>query len=149
MNALRRIVGLLVLLLPLAGCAGEPSLPTVSLKGVQYQVEIADELPEQTQGMMFRRELAADRGMLFVYAQAQSQAFWMRNCHIALDILFFDAQGRFINGHYSAPPCNSGQCPTYDSQRPARYVLELAGGVGRALGLKEGDPLTLPQLPAG
>jgi uncharacterized membrane protein (UPF0127 family) len=133
-----------LLALPLAGCAGEPDLPVVGLKGQQFRVEIADTLEKQARGLMFRRDLPRDRGMLFVYAQAQPQAFWMRNCEIALDILYFDAEGRFINGHYAVPPCRTAQCPTYESKRPARWVLELGGGVGRSLDLKEGDRLQLP-----
>lgn len=147
MSARRRLGGALLAILlavPLAGCAGEAALPEVGLKGGRFKVEIADSLDEQSRGLMFRRELAPDHGMLFVYAQAQPQAFWMRNCEIALDIMYFDAQGRYINGHYGAPPCRTAQCPTYDSRRPARYVLELGAGVGRALDLKEGDPLQLP-----
>lgn len=147
MNAARRLVALLLgalVALPLAGCAGEAALPEVGLKGERFKVEIADTLEEQARGLMFRRELARDHGMLFVYAQAQPQSFWMRNCEIALDILYFDGQGRFINGHYGAPPCRTATCPTYDSKRPARYVLELGAGVGRALDLREGDPLDLP-----
>jgi uncharacterized membrane protein (UPF0127 family) len=134
----------LLLWMPLAGCAGETALPEVGLKGARFKVEIADNLEEQSRGLMFRRELARDHGMLFVYAEPQPQSFWMRNCEIALDIMYFDGQGRYINGHYGAPPCRTAQCPTYDSRRPARYVLELGAGVGRALDLKEGDPLQLP-----
>ncbi len=147
MNTGRRLAGLLLavlLVLPLAGCAGEAALPEVGLKGERFKVEIADSLEEQARGLMFRRELARDHGMLFVYAQAQPQAFWMRNCEIALDILYFDGQGRFINGHYGAPPCRTAQCPSYESKRPARYVLEVGAGIARALDLKEGDPLELP-----
>jgi uncharacterized membrane protein (UPF0127 family) len=146
-NTGRRLAGLLLavlLVLPLAGCAGEAALPEVGLKGERFKVEIADSLEEQARGLMFRRELARDHGMLFVYAQAQPQAFWMRNCEIALDILYFDGQGRFINGHYGAPPCRTAQCPSYESKRPARYVLEVGAGIARALDLKEGDPLELP-----
>jgi uncharacterized membrane protein (UPF0127 family) len=140
----KRWVLALAALLPLAGCASEPTLPVVGLKGQQYKVEIADDIAEQSRGLMFRRELPRDQGMLFVYAEPAPQSFWMRNCEIALDILYFDGQGRFINGHYAAPPCRSEQCPTYSSERPARYVLELGAGIGRALDLKPGDPLDLP-----
>lgn len=145
MKHLSRLLLLGVLLLPLAGCAREPGLPTVELKGRTYTVEIADDDAEQQQGLMFRHEMAADHGMLFVFDRAAPRAFWMRNCEIALDIMYFDAQARFINAHYGVPPCRTEQCPNYPSRRPARYVLELNSGVGRALDLKEGDPLTLPE----
>lgn len=147
MSPVARLAALLLaalLALPLAGCAGEPELPLVGLKGQQFRVEIADSLEEQSRGLMFRRELPRDQGMLFVYAQAQRQAFWMRNCEIALDILYFDGEGRFINGHYAVPPCRTAQCPSYESRRPARWVLELGANVGRALDLREGDRLELP-----
>ena len=133
---------LAVAALALTSCAAAE--PSVELKGHRFTVEIADDLEEQQRGMMFRRELAEDRGMLFVYDFAQPLAYWMRNCYIPLDILYFDADGRFINGHFGVPPCRTAQCPNYASSRPARYVLELASGVGRSLDLSEGDSLTLP-----
>lgn len=129
-------------LLPVAGCASQQ--PEVGLKGERYVVEIADSFEEQTRGLMFVREMPRDRGMLFVYPAAQPQAFWMKNCYIPLDILFFDGDARFINAHYDVPVCRGDPCPSYSSAAPARYVLELNAGVGRALGLKRGDPLTLP-----
>jgi hypothetical protein len=147
--ALLRLLSCLALCLPLAGCAADPVTLSVELKGKRYSVEIADDAEEQTRGLMFRRELAPDHGMLFVFDAEYPQAFWMRNCYIALDILYFDGQGRFVNGHYSVPPCNAAQCPNYESRRPARYVLELGAGVGRALDLRQGDVLTLPVLPPG
>lgn len=127
---------------PLAGCAADE--PTVQLKGAQYAVEIADSLEEQAQGLMFRREMAPDRGMLFVYDRAEQQAFWMKNCYIPLDILFFDADAKLLNAHYNVPVCRGESCPTYPSRGPTRYVLELNAGVGKALGLAAGDVLTLP-----
>ena len=93
---------------------------------------------------MFVREMPADHGMLFVYEHAQPQAFWMKNCYIPLDILYFDGNARFVSAHYNVPVCRGDPCPMYASEKPARYVLELNAGVGRALGLAPGDPLTLP-----
>jgi uncharacterized membrane protein (UPF0127 family) len=133
--------------LALAGCSMASDGPSVELKGKRFAVEIADEPAEQIQGLMFRRELASDRGMLFTYSVPAPQAYWMKNCYIPLDILYFDAQARFINGHYNTPPCNSAQCPNYPSERPAMYVLELAGGVAKAMSLSAGDPLTLLDVP--
>ena len=126
----------------LSGCAAAE--PKVTLKGETYAVEIADDMQEQARGLMFRREMPADRGMLFVYESAQPQAFWMKNCYIPLDILFFDQDAKFINGHYGVPICSNEPCPSYSANAPARYVLELNANVGRALDLKPGDPLTLP-----
>ena len=127
---------------PLAGCAADG--PTVELKGERYAVQIADEFDEQVRGLMFVREMPDDHGMLFVYDHAEPQAFWMKNCYIPLDILYFDGNARFVSAHYNVPVCRGDPCPNYASEKPARYVLELNAGVGRALGLAPGDPLTLP-----
>ena len=59
-------------------------------------------------------------------------------------VAYFDAEARFINAHYNVPVCRGDPCPTYASDAPARYVLELNAGVGKALGLARGDVLTLP-----
>jgi hypothetical protein len=141
---MRRLLAL-ALSLPLAACSSADALESVELKGRRFFVEIADDEPEQIRGLMFRRELAEDHGMLFVYPRAEPLAYWMKNCYIGLDILYFDADAKFINGHYGAPPCSAGdRCPSYPSDKPARYVLELGANVGKELGLQPGDPLTLP-----
>ena len=129
----------------LAACAMAGGAPTVELKGSRFQVEIADQPEEQMRGLMFRRELPADHGMLFVYQVAERQSFWMKNCYIPLDIMYFDEHARLINAHYGVPVCRGDPCPTYPSEAPARYVLELGSGVGRALELKPGDQLSLPR----
>lgn len=133
--------------LALAACPSAIGAPAVELKGQQFTVEIADELEEQIRGLMFRRELTKDHGMLFVYPRAQAQSFWMKNCYLPLDILYFDGEARLINAHYGVPVCRGDPCPTYSSDRPARYVLELGAGVGRVLQLEPGDPLRLPRTP--
>lgn len=130
----------------LTGCPASDE-PSVTLKGQRFTVEIADDDQERARGLMFRRDLPSDHGMLFVFPEAAWQSFWMRNCLIPLDILYFDADARFVSGHFNAPPCNADQCPSYPSEGPAKYVLELNGGVGRELGLVAGDRLTLPELP--
>lgn len=131
----------------LAACPMALGAPSVELKGSRFQVEVADQPEEQIRGLMFRRELPADHGMLFVYPVAQMQSFWMKNCYLPLDIMYFDDQARLINAHYGVPVCRGEPCPLYSSEAPARYVLELGAGVGRALGLKPGDVLTLPRAP--
>lgn len=123
----------------LSACAG--SSPVVELKGERYRVEIADDPAERQLGLMFRDHLDADAGMFFIFPRAAPRAFWMKNCRIPLDILFFDADLRLINAHYSVPPCRSRECPSYPSAAPAKYVLELNGGEAAGLNLEPGDRL--------
>ena len=142
MRCVARLVFAALASLPMTGCGARE--PSVELQGERFTVEIADSLEEQVRGLMFVREMPRDRGMLFVYAAPAPQAFWMKNCYIPLDILFFDGNARFVSAHYNVPVCRGDPCPSYASEKPARYVLELNAGVGRALGLAPGDPLKLP-----
>jgi hypothetical protein len=108
----------------------------------RFAVEIADEPDEWRRGLMERPALAPDAGMLFIFPDAAPRAFWMLNTLIRLDMLFADADGRILNIQENVPPClPPRRCPTYRSVAPAKYVLEIAGGRARALGIRAGDRL--------
>ncbi|KAB8316152.1 DUF192 domain-containing protein [Tolypothrix campylonemoides VB511288] len=128
-----------------SGCArsGDAAESWVELGGKRYTVEIADDDAERARGLMFRDQLASDRGMLFLFEDERPQAFWMKNTRIPLDILYFDAQRRLVSQQLGVPPCSAGdRCPSYPSDGPARYVLELNAGEASKLGLAPGAPLT-------
>lgn len=125
-----------------AGCASG-SGTWVELAGERYEVEIADDDAERARGLMFRDSLEPKRGMLFVHEVEQPQAYWMKNTHIPLDILYFDSRRRLVSQQREVPPCAAGdRCPPYPSAAPARYVLELNAGEAARLGLKDGAELT-------
>ena len=91
---------------------------------------------------MFRDQMAADHGMLFIHDREEMQAYWMKNTVIALDILYFDSQRRLVSQQRDVPPCSAGDmCPPYPSGGPARYVLELNAGQAEKLQLKDGTEL--------
>lgn len=126
----------------LSGCASGG--PWVEIGGQRYTVEVADDDAERSRGLMFRDELAADRGMLFVHEREEPQAYWMKNTRIALDILYFDAAARLVSQQRDVPPCSLGdRCPPYPSAAPALYVLELNAGEAARLGLADGAVLKL------
>ena len=126
----------------LSGCASGG--PWVEIGGQRYTVEVADDDAERSRGLMFRDELAADRGMLFVHEREEPQAYWMKNTRIALDILYFDAVARLVSQQRDVPPCSLGdRCPPYPSAAPALYVLELNAGEAARLGLADGAVLKL------
>lgn len=136
------LLGLLLGLL-LSGCATGQA-QWVELAGKRYAVEIADTDEERAQGLMFRDELPAGRGMLFIHDRQEPLAYWMKNTRIPLDILYFDEQRRLVSQQRDVPPCALGdRCPPYPSNAPARYVLELNAGEAAALGLKDGETLRL------
>jgi uncharacterized membrane protein (UPF0127 family) len=120
----------------------------VELKGKRFSVEIADDDAERERGLMFRDEMAADHGMLFIHDGEEPQSYWMKNTKIALDIIYFDHARKLVSVAH-APPCSLGdRCPPFPSEGPALYVLELNAGTADALGAKAGDELTFgPAIP--
>lgn len=129
-------------------CSAFPAgaaLPSEHLELAQHRftVEIANNDAERERGLMFRVHLAADHGMLFVFADSAPRYFWMKNTLIPLDIIFFDTHKRLINVSANTPPCKADPCPTYGSNAPAKYVLELNAGMAAKLGLKAGDKFTI------
>jgi len=127
----------------LAGCASADPTPWVELKGKRYAVEIADDDAKRARGLMFRDEMAADHGMLFIHDAEVPQAYWMKNTKIPLDILYFDHQRKLVSAQTRVPPCSAGdQCPPFPSEGAALYVLELNAGTAEAIGAKPGDELT-------
>lgn len=93
--------------------------------------------------------MAADHGMLFIHDRQEPQAYWMKNTKIALDILYFDEQGKLVSQQRNVPPCPAGEaCPPYPSNAPVRYVLELNAGQAARLDLKDGTQLVFgPGIP--
>jgi len=134
------LAGLCLSLLLLA-C--RPQGPAVEIGGRQFFVEVADNDAARQKGLMFRQNLPADHGMLFIFPDQAPRAFWMKNTRIPLDILYFNRDLELVAQQRQVPPCHQRDCPSYPSGRPARYVLELNAGTASELGLKVGDRLTL------
>ena len=97
--------------------------------GAAIQVEVANDEPTRTQGLMYRDRLAEDRGMLFFFPQSGEYAFWMKNTLIPLDMIWIDDQQRIAHVTSDVPPCKADPCPNYPPNANAKYVLELAAGV--------------------
>jgi len=98
-------------------------------------VEIARTGPEQARGLMFRRELPSDRGMLFVFQETSDRTFWMRNTLIPLDIIYLGDDRRVVGVVANAEP----RTETLRSVgKPSRYVVEVAGGEAAAHGVGAG-----------
>jgi len=101
-----------------------------------FTVEIADTDERRTYGLMFRKVLPGDHGMIFDFQRDQPVSMWMRNTLIPLDMLFIARDGRVVNIHERAIPHDETAIP---SEGPVRAVLELNGGTVARLGLKPGD----------
>ena len=107
---------------------------------VEIRAEIADELAEQTRGLMERTALAEDAGMLFVYPGERPRSFTMRNTLIPLSIAFIDGDGGIVNIQ-DMQPLDEGP---YRSAAPAQYALEVNQGFFEERGVQVGDEADLP-----
>jgi len=144
------------LLLLLGGCAaaqsGPQALATSELEIEssgrlhRFIVELARKPEERSVGLMFRTEMAADRGMLFDYEREQPVSMWMKNTFISLDMLFIRADGRIANIAEWTTPRSLDEVA---SKGPVKAVLELNGGTAARLGLKAGDRVRHALFPPG
>ena len=118
-------------------------------KKVKVRVEIADNALGQAIGLMYRKTLPEDQGMLFVYTDEEKRSFWMKNTFIPLSIAFMDSQGRIVDiqdmkpvGEEQSVP--DAKLPRYVSAEPAQYALEVNRGFFEEHGVKVGDKAKLP-----
>ena len=100
-----------------------------------FTVEVAATPEEQERGLMFRKSLGGDRGMIFPYDPPQDVSFWMRNTLIPLDIVFIRQDGT-IARITKAKALDETPLPAGE---PVAAVLEIRGGRAAELGIKEGD----------
>ena len=106
------------------------------------ELEVAKTAEQQAMGLMYRTSLADDRGMLFEFKPARWVNFWMKNCQIALDMIFL-RDGVVTAIEVSAPPCTTDPCPTYGPDTAVDRVIELRGGRAAELGVKVGDRIAI------
>jgi uncharacterized protein len=106
-----------------------------------FAVEEAKTPQQMAQGLMYRRTMAADAGMLFEYERAQPVSFWMKNTLIPLDMLFIGADGTVLDIHERAVPLSLDPIGT---DKPVLAVLEVNGGTVSRLGIKRGDRIDHP-----
>ncbi len=117
---------------------------TVTFKQTAFMSEVAATEPEKAKGLMYRQSLPKDRCMFFVYSAEGDHAIWMKNCLIALDVAWVDAEGRVVETAEHVPPCSpmrGDDCPSYGGSVPSRHFVEFAAGTFKRLGLKKGDRL--------
>jgi uncharacterized protein len=117
----------------------EPLTITTSSGAHAFQVEIAKDEASREKGLMFRRYMPADRGMLFEFERSEPVAFWMKNTYIPLDMIFIARDGRVTHIAANAEPLSEAIVP---SGGPCVAVLELNGGLAARIGLEPGDKVT-------
>lgn len=138
---MRRIgLALVATVLGLAGAraaVGSDSLTIMTASGAhKFSVEVMRSEAELERGLMFRRFMPQDHGMLFDFGHTQPVMMWMKNTYIPLDMVFIDKTGHVISIAANAQPMDLHIIP---SEKPAFAALELNAGVAADIGIKPGD----------
>lgn len=125
-----------------AACAGTAladALPAIELFAGFHRIEaeVASTQPTRTQGLMHRREMPQQRGMLFVFPDVAIHCMWMRNTPLPLAVAFLDESGRILNIEEMRPLTENNHC----AARPARYALEMNTSWFSQRGIKRGDTI--------
>ncbi len=114
----------------------------VIIHGRVFRVDVADTPAGQAKGLGGRKHLAADEGMLFVYADKRRHGFWMKGMFISIDMIWLDNRSVVYIEHEVPPPkpgTDDWALPTYRPPEPGNFVLEIAAGRAREISLKVGD----------
>lgn len=121
---------LLFIIIPVAGFATQhmPSevfpVQSMELMDKMYQLEIADSVKRKKQGLMFRKNLSQNAGLLFIYSGPGNYRIWMKNTLIPLTVIWLDEQATIIDKKI-LQPCRSVNCPDYGVSTPSMFILEL------------------------
>lgn len=127
---------------------GETASATVlgTKGGARFDLEVADEDWEEMRGLMYRREMQKGWGMVFIFEDEAPRSFWMKNTLLPLDMVFVRADGVVDSVVERAEPLT---LTPRRSAGPAKFVVELGGGVAVAAGIVPGVRLAFDNLPAG
>jgi len=113
-----------------------PGRLQLAIGGARLWVEVAGDEAARSQGLMYRRQMPQDEGMLFVFEYPQPLSFWMKNTYLPLDIAFVSKDGTILN-ILRMEPLN--EVPRYLSRSPALYAIEANAGWFQKNGIKAGD----------
>lgn len=124
------------------GAASFQPLEIVTKNGVQvFSVEMATTAEEKETGLMYRKELADGKGMLFDFNPEQEISMWMKNTYVSLDMIFIRADGRILRIAENTEPLST---KIISSRGPARAVLEVVAGTAQKYGIRPGDRVGHP-----
>ncbi len=119
----------------LFSCAKGLEVIPVEIKGHRFLVEVAKTPKQRERGLMYRKHLDSNRGMLFVFDRDERLTFWMKNTYIPLSIAFLSEDGKILQIENMKPLSEK----IIESRHYARYALELAQGSFKRVGAKVGD----------
>ncbi len=130
------------LLVACAGAAAVPAaaqMPVIELGAGMFRIEaeVADSFEERQRGLMQRRSMPAQHGMLFVFPEESHHCMWMKNTLLPLSVAFLDGAGRIVNIEDMQPQTENNHC----ASAPSRYALEMNAGWFRERGIGPGSAI--------
>jgi uncharacterized membrane protein (UPF0127 family) len=136
-TALRWVLWVAIALFGVWPFVARAEMPVMALSAGVYliQAEVASTAPSRQEGLMFRRTLGPNHGMLFVFPELARHCMWMRNTYIPLSVAFMDEQGNILNIDDMQPETENNHC----AARPARYALEMSYGWFKQRGIAAGQ----------
>jgi uncharacterized protein len=144
MRALRLFL-LPAVLLWAAACQAQPKviIQTKENRELTFQVEVADTPAKRELGLQYRRDLAADRGMIFLFPSESHHSFWMKNTPIPLDMIFINSDRKIVGIVEQAVPFSTD---SRSVPAASQFVLEINGGLAGRYGVKVGDSISFQGL---
>jgi uncharacterized membrane protein (UPF0127 family) len=143
--AVARALAFAVLMMAAVGARAESALETLVIqsggKSHSFQVEVMRTDAERAKGLMFRRYMPADRGMLFDFKTPGPAAMWMKDTYLPLDMVFIRANGTIARVEENTEPMSTRTIPSGEA---VLGVLELNAGTAARLDIKAGDKVTHP-----
>jgi uncharacterized membrane protein (UPF0127 family) len=126
----------------LAGCSRTPQVLIHTSNGAEIRVpvELAVTDGERRRGLMYRRDLDANAGMLFIFPETAHQPFWMKNTPLSLDMIFIAEDMHIVGVVENTVPFSTKQVGV---KHPSRYVLEVNAGFVERSGIAAGDKIEL------
>ncbi len=109
----------------------------------KLNIEIADDEYQTETGLMYRKSMQDNQGMLFIFPDSQYRYFYMRNTEIPLDIIYIDKNKTIVSIQKNAKPFDETSLP---SEGPAKYVLEINAGLSAKWNLEKGDKIQFSRL---
>lgn len=104
----------------------------------EIDIELADDSEQRAQGLMYRKSMGDNQGMLFIMERNEQQGFWMKNTYISLDIIYVAADSTIVDIYKNAKPLTTTSMP---SRGPAKFVVEVNGGWTTKHGVAKGDKI--------
>ena len=117
---------------------------TIGYRRKRFRVDVASSFFQKALGLMHRKAIGRNEGMLFIFNKDGKYDIWMPNMNFSIDIIWLDSKSRVLKIVENAEPCRSiFACPAYVSPQSARYILEFRDGTARREGIRKGGSFIL------